>query len=222
MALARSSPAACSVGLDGTKISGVVLQERDEALATATDLLELLAELGERLLRACGVVLHDLLGLAELVDYEVGTSVVDDSLDLFSLVSRDDDEAVFLRVGAVVLRNRQSDDAAAGIPAALADDFEYAVSRATSLSVDPFDLAVGGAKGRLVLRNSLESRVHAAILCTTCPAFRELTQETLLERSSALPSTGDQPVRQGAWGRSGGGSQPRRCRRSRPIRPPRA
>jgi hypothetical protein len=124
-----------------------------------------------RLLRACGVVLRDLLGLAEFVDDEVGLSIVDDPLDLFSLVSRDDDEAVFLRVDAVVLGNRQSDDGAAGIPAALAYDFEYAVSRATSLLVDPLDLAVRGAKDRLVLRNSLESRVHAAILWRECPAL---------------------------------------------------
>ncbi len=74
-------------------------------------------------------------------------------------MSRDDDEAVFLRVDAVVLGNRQRDDGAAGIPAALADDFEYAVSRATALSVDPLDLAVGCAIDRLVLRNSLKSRV---------------------------------------------------------------
>ena len=123
----------------------------------------------ERLLRACGVVLHDLLGLTELVDDEVSLSIVDDPLDLFSLVSRGDDEAVFLRVDAVVLGNRQSDDGAAGIPAALAYDFEYAVSRATALLVDPLDLAVGCAIDRLVLRNSLESRVHAAILCLPQP-----------------------------------------------------
>ena len=122
-----------------------------------------------RLLRACGVVLHDLLGLTELVDDEVGPAVVHDPLDLFSLVSREDDEAVFLRVDAVVLGNRQSDDGAAGIPAALADDFEHAVSRATALLVGPLDLAVGCAIDRLVLRNSLKSRVHAAILCLPQP-----------------------------------------------------
>jgi len=125
-----------------------------------------------RLLRACGVVLHDLLGLTELVDDEVGPAVVHDPLDLFSLVSWDDDEAVFLRVDAVVLGNRQRDDGAAGIPAALADDFEYAVSRVTSLLLGPLDLAVGGAIDRLVLRNSLKSRVHAAILCATAPRFK--------------------------------------------------
>jgi hypothetical protein len=65
----------------------------------------------ECLLRACAVVLHDLLGLAELLDDEVRLSIVDDPLDLFSLVSRDDDEAVVFRVDAVVLGSRQSDDA---------------------------------------------------------------------------------------------------------------
>ena len=82
----------------------------------------------------------------------------------------------------MVLGSRQSDDGAAGIPAALADDFEYAVSRATALLVDPLDLAVGCAIDRLVLRNSLKSRVHAAILClpgrrqnNSLPAFTPLS-----------------------------------------------
>ena len=130
------------------------------------------SEDAERLLRAYGVVLRDLLGLAELVDDEVGLSIVDDPLDLFSLVSRDDDEAISLRVDALVLGNRQSDDGAAGIPAALADDFEYAVRRATPLLLGPLELAVGGAIDRLVFRNSLKSRVHEAILCLPRPSSK--------------------------------------------------
>ena len=111
-------------------------------------------------------MLCDLLGFAELVDHEVRLSSFDDGLDLRTLVSWYDDEAVVLGVDAVVLGDRQADHAAAALLAALAEDLEHPVS--ADFLVGLLELAVGRTEHRFVLRDPLVARVHASESTPPC------------------------------------------------------
>ena len=100
------------------------------------------------------------LGLAELVDHEVAGPFFDDFLDLGALMPLKDYETVSLRVNAVIVRDRQADQALTSLPSALAENLDQLVRSGASLLIGPFDLAVGRPEHRLVLGDPLVSFVH--------------------------------------------------------------
>ena len=78
-----------------------------------------------------------------------------------------DDEAVHLGVDAVVLGDRQADQAAAALLTAFAEDVEHPVS--AGFLVGLRDLAVGRTEHRFVLRDPLLPRVHACEFTPPAP-----------------------------------------------------
>jgi hypothetical protein len=104
--------------------------------------------------------LSNVLGLAELVDHEIARPLFDNSLDLGAFVSPEDDEPVALGVSRLVLSDGQSDQAAARIPTALAENLDDLVGSSACVLLGVLDLSVGGPKHRFVLGNSLVSLVH--------------------------------------------------------------